>query len=85
MAALPLLLFGPSVKVDALGRGITVDNWIRLRGWGRIGVLLGRLRWLLDGVLKQRIDKPGWELGDTAKEFIESVTALITWNGKLQA
>jgi ATP-dependent RNA helicase DHX57 len=53
-----LLLFGGKVEVDTLGRGITVDGWIRLRGWGRIGILVQRLRAMLDNVLEGMVDNP---------------------------
>lgn len=41
-----------------MGRGLIVDNWLRLRGWARIGVLISRLRMMLDAVLAARIDNP---------------------------
>ncbi|KAI5782009.1 putative DEAD/DEAH box helicase [Pyronema domesticum] len=53
-----LLLFGGKVEVDTLGRGITVDGWIRLRGWGRIGILVQRLRAMLDNALEGMVDNP---------------------------
>ncbi|KAF8243241.1 P-loop containing nucleoside triphosphate hydrolase protein [Wilcoxina mikolae CBS 423.85] len=56
--AYSLLLFGGKVEVDTLGRGITVDGWIRLRGWGRIGILVQRLRAMLDNALDEMIDNP---------------------------
>jgi ATP-dependent RNA helicase DHX57 len=56
--AYSLLLFGGKVEVDTLGRGITVDGWVRLRGWGRIGILVQRLRAMLDSALEVMIDNP---------------------------
>ncbi|RPB29925.1 P-loop containing nucleoside triphosphate hydrolase protein [Terfezia boudieri ATCC MYA-4762] len=50
----PLLLLGGELRVDTLGRGMTVDGWMRVRGWGRIGVLVGMVRRLVEGVLKDR-------------------------------
>ena len=49
-----LLLLGGELRVDTLGRGMTVDGWMRVRGWGRIGVLVGMVRRLVEGVLRDR-------------------------------
>lgn len=38
-----------------------VDGWLRLRGWARIGVLVGRLRGMLDRVLEGRFEGGGAE------------------------
>lgn len=45
-----------------MGRGLIVDGWLRLRGWARIGVLVSRLRRILDDVLARKIDEPTWDL-----------------------
>ena len=45
------LLFSGPIVLDTLGRGLVVDGWLRLRGWARIGVLVSRLRCMLDDVL----------------------------------
>lgn len=50
----PLLLLGGELRVDTLGRGMIVDGWIRVQGWGRIGVLVGMVRKLIEEVLKDR-------------------------------
>ncbi|KAF9881960.1 helicase associated domain-containing protein [Colletotrichum karsti] len=39
-----LLLFSGAITLDTLGRGLMVDEWVRLRGWARLGVLVSRLR-----------------------------------------
>lgn len=49
-----LLLLGGELRVDTLGRGMIIDGWIRVRGWGRIGVLVGMVRKLIEEVLKDR-------------------------------
>lgn len=53
-----LLLFCGPITLDTTGRGLIVDGWLRLRGWARIGVLISRLRLMLDEVLASRIDNP---------------------------
>ena len=57
--AYSLLLFGGDISLDTLGRGLMVDGWVRLRGWARIGVLVGRLRMLLDRELERKVENPG--------------------------
>ena len=66
-----------------MGRGLVVDGWLRLRGWARIGVLVSRLRTMLDEALTVRFDNPsvvsdGSSLGD---RVIEAVKKLIEFNG----
>ena len=83
MNAYSLLLFGGKVEVDTLGRGITVDGWVRLRGWGRIGILVQRLRAMLDNALDKMIDNPdptaALKGGDA--EVVRCVVGLIEGNG----
>ncbi|KAI9785367.1 MAG: hypothetical protein M1839_000386 [Geoglossum umbratile] len=62
--AYTLLLFSGPTSLDTLGRGLVVDGWLRLRGWARIGVLISRLRKMLDELLARKIDDPGLDLVD---------------------
>lgn len=79
-----------------MGRGLIVDGWLRLRGWARIGVLVSRLRMLLDEALQARIDNPALVFGTgtasgpvsgsgfgfgTGERVIEAVKRLIEFNG----
>ncbi len=59
-----------------------VDGWLRLRGWARIGVLVSRLRILLDEALRKRIDNPGVQLEDD--RVISIVRRLVEYNGQDQ-
>ncbi|KAA8897761.1 P-loop containing nucleoside triphosphate hydrolase protein [Sphaerosporella brunnea] len=83
VGAYALLLLGGKVEVDTLGRGITVDGWIRLRGWGRIGILVQRLRAMLDGVLGDMIDNPDLAAGASGEkeEVVNCVVGLIEGEG----
>ncbi len=65
--------------LDTLGRGLVVDGWLRLRGWARIGVLVSRLRIMLDEVLAQKIDNPGMDLG--SNEIVSIVRHLVELDG----
>jgi ATP-dependent RNA helicase DHX57 len=73
-----LLLAGP-VSLDTLGRGLVVDGWLRMRGWARIGVLVGRLRSMLDDVLAAKLDDPEMELGGS--EVVACVARLVELDG----
>ena len=68
--------------MDTHGSGLLVDGWLRLRGWARIGVLVSRLRILLDEALRKRIDNPGVQVGDDG--VISIVRRLVEFNGQDQ-
>lgn len=73
------LLFSGPIALDTLGRGLVVDGWLRLRGWARIGVLVSRLRGMLDDVLQRKIDDPGVDVaGD---EVVACVIRLVELDG----
>lgn len=77
--AFSALLFCGRVQVDTLGRGLIVDGWLRLRGWARIGVLVSRLRMMLDEVLMRKIEEPGMDLG--GDEVVGVVRRLVGFDG----
>ncbi|RAL14921.1 RNA helicase [Aspergillus homomorphus CBS 101889] len=84
--AYSLLLFCGSIDLDTTGRGLIVDGWLRLRGWARIGVLVSRLRMMLDEVIARRIDQApgsagGAVDGGLAGQVIEVVKRLVEFNG----
>lgn len=62
-----------------MGRGITVDGWLKLRGWGRIGILVAQLRMMLDRLLETKIDDPDMDL--RGNEVVICVRRLIEGNG----
>ncbi|KAF1815720.1 P-loop containing nucleoside triphosphate hydrolase protein [Eremomyces bilateralis CBS 781.70] len=82
-SALTLLLFAGDIKLDTEGRGLVVDDWIRIRGWARIGALIGRLRMMLDGVLAKKIDNPSLDFGSIGEEgkIIGLVRRLVELGG----
>jgi len=77
--AYSMLLFGGPIELDTLGRGLLVDGWVRLRGWARIGVLVSRLRGMLDEVLKRMVDEPS--LGGSGDEVVQIVRKLVELDG----
>jgi ATP-dependent RNA helicase DHX57 len=74
-----LLLFSGPIELDTLGRGLLVDGWVKLRGWARIGVLVARLRGLVDDLIADKVQSPGVDLGDN--EVIRIVKKLIELDG----
>ena len=77
--AYSLLLFSGPITLDTLGRGLIVDGWLKLRGWARIGVLVSRLRMMLDEVLARKIDNPLLDLSDD--EVVAVVRKLVEFDG----
>ena len=80
-----MLLFGGPVQVVP-GMGLLVDERWRVRGWARIGVLVGRLRRVLDRVLSEWIERPragnGEGVGDMEKAVREVVAWLVEMGGQ---
>lgn len=74
-----LLLFCGSIELDTMGRGLLVDGWLRLRGWARIGVLVARLRGMVDNLISEKVQNPGVELG--GNDVVRMVTKLIQLDG----
>ncbi|KAF2681631.1 P-loop containing nucleoside triphosphate hydrolase protein [Lentithecium fluviatile CBS 122367] len=79
--AYSLLMFAGEIRVDTLGRGLVIDEWIRLRGWARIGVLVSRLRAMLDRVLDIKVQEPGKELNKREEEVVDVVRWLVERDG----
>jgi len=79
--AYSLLMFAGAIQVDTLGRGLVIDEWIRLRGWARIGVLVSRLRAMFDRVLEKKVKEPGWEMNGREKEVVDCVRWLVERDG----
>ena len=73
------LMFCGAVEVDTLGRGVVVGGWLRMRGWARIGVLVGRLRGMVEDVLRRRIDGGVWGTDDG--DVIRVVRKLVELDG----
>jgi ATP-dependent RNA helicase DHX57 len=76
-----VLMFAGPLQVDTLGRGMLVDDWIRVRGWARIGVLVARLRGLLDRVLERKVDEPMRQLSAGELRVLDLVRRLVERDG----
>lgn len=52
---------------------------MRFRGWARIGVLVSRLRGMLDALLEKWVEKPGssdWPEGDRVVDIVKHLVEL---------
>lgn len=72
-------MFSGAIELDTLGRGLVVDGWLRLRGWARIGVLISRLRGMVDNIIARKVETPSIDLRDN--DVIRAVTKLIELDG----
>ncbi|KAI0427443.1 DEAD/DEAH box helicase [Xylaria sp. FL1042] len=77
--AFTLLLFSGAIELDTLGRGLVVDGWLRLRGWARLGVLVSRLRGMVDNVIAMKVNNPQIDVRDN--EVIRMAAKLIEFDG----
>jgi ATP-dependent RNA helicase DHX57 len=61
-----LLLFSPGRITMELDRGVTIhlgaksEQWVHLRAWPRIGVLVNGLRTLFNKELEGELEEPGF-------------------------
>ena len=74
-----LLMFSGPITLDTQGRGLLVDGWIKIRGWARIGVLVSRLRKMLDQALAEKIENPGLDI--SGQEVVNIVRRLVELDG----
>jgi len=74
-----LLMFSGPITINPEARGLLVDGWLRLNGWARIGVLVSRLRMMLDDLLARKVDDPGLEMSET--EVVRVVRRMVEFDG----
>jgi len=74
------LLFCGSLELDTRsGGGLLLDRWIRVKGWARIGVLVSRLRAMLDELLAKKVDDPGLDISGSG--VVSVVRRLLEFDG----
>ena len=56
-----------------------VDGWLRLRGWARIGVLVSRLRGLIDKLITMKVENPALDV--EKNDIIKMVVKLVELDG----
>lgn len=72
-------MFCGPIELDTLGRGLLVDGWLRLRGWARLGVLVARLRAMVDNLIAEKVENPGLDLAGS--KIIRLVIKMIELDG----
>ncbi|BGP38509.1 Putative ATP-dependent RNA helicase ucp12 [Rhodotorula kratochvilovae] len=83
-----LLLFSAGRISMELDRGVTVhlgargEQWVHLRAWPRIGVLVNGLRKLFDGELEAELEEPGF--GGPVSPAVQTMLELISRDGGLR-
>lgn len=55
------LLLSGSFTLDPLGRGILVNNWIRLAAWPKIAVFVELMRGFIAELMARKVDEPEYE------------------------
>lgn len=56
-----------------------MDGWLRLRGWARIGVLISRLRGMVDDLIAKKVENPNLDMKNN--DVICAVVKLIELDG----
>lgn len=72
-------MFCGPIELDTLGRGLLVDGWLRLRGWARLGVLVARLRAMVDNLIAEKVENPGLDLA--GNKIIRLVIKMVELDG----
>jgi len=79
-----LLLFGGPVTVNQIGGGLTVgnkENWIKLKAWPRIGILINQLRRLLNSQLEACVEDGTMISSDNENAILDAILALLVRDG----
>lgn len=75
------LFFSDSIEVDPLGAGIVLRNWIGLKCWPRVGILVKILRNLFNSILEAKFNDPMLDI--STNEVLNVVYNLIEGDGRL--
>lgn len=58
-----------------------MDGWLRLRGWARVGVLVSRLRGIIDDIIAKKVENGSAAMDHRDNEVIKAVVKLIELDG----
>lgn len=84
-STLATLLFGGEFSYNLINYiergqsspGIVLDNWMPIRTWCKNGVLIKRLRKLLDGLIEEKLSKPNQQVS-TNEDILSIVEKLLS-------
>ena len=74
-----LLFFGKTLVIDHENHGLVIDDWIKLRAWTRIGVLVNHLKRLLYSLLDRKIAEPALDI--SKDPIVDAMRALLDRDG----
>lgn len=74
------LFFSDSIEVDPLGTGVVIYNWIGLKCWPRVGILVKILRKLFNSLLEAKFSDPALDI--SGNEVLKVVYKLIEGDGR---
>ena len=74
-----LLLFGGDIDVQHKDGTLTLDGWIKFKAPARIGVLVMKLRQLLDNALTEKVENP--EMNLIGHPVLEAIGRLLAKDG----
>lgn len=86
ISTLGALLFGGEIAYDLSSSimngksspGIVLDSWIPIRTWCKNGVLIKRLRLLVDELIETMLTKPGSRLDDSNADILSVIEQMVT-------
>lgn len=73
-----VMLVGRTISADPVGKGVVIDEWMGLKCWTRIGVLVKLVKGLFEKVIENRMAGIETEQG---KEVVGVIKKLIDGNG----
>lgn len=74
-----MLFFSDNVTVDPLGNGVIARQWLGLKCWPRVGILVKALRALFNDMLDAKFDNPAMDFDN---EIVNTVILLIESEGR---
>ena len=74
-----MLLLCNKLELDAQGRGLLVDDWVRIAAWPKIALYLNLFRQYMDALLARKLD--GEPSTATDQQICDLMRALISTNG----
>ena len=72
-----LLLFGGKIEVRHAEGTLSLDRWATFKAPARVGVLLKEIRARLDGVLRDKIERPDEDVFASGGPVVEAILQLL--------
>ena len=72
-----VVLFGGKLVVDHLNASVTLDGWLTLPVPARTAVMIKELRMELEGILRNKVQRPQMDLNKEAGALVKAVVLLL--------